>query len=387
MKIIMPTFERIEWMPPTISLIETLADMGHEVVYITIYPDSFFDKRREDDRIRNVSLWKKDLSLQDRIPYIKGVSGVLFRFDKLVKKLVCRRLGRTIDSLMDENSLLWVVNEMTVLLGGAGFLRKRKYAFTVYELHEKTWKCRSIEKAAKGAQVVVVPEYCRAHIMQSRYRLQKTPLVMPNKTNIRVTDEKLPEQAQAAVALLEQRRAEGKKTVLYMGGLNPERPLEPVLDAIGKSDRCRLVVMGRESPYLSHLQKKYSGQFDYLGAFQPPVHIQVAAHAHIGLLMYISINQEQGLNALFCAPNKLYEYTGQGLPVIANDIPGLRFPVEMNRIGRVVDFESPESILNALEQIHNDYEQYSANARIFNGNMDVDPIIRDVLKRMGAQTA
>ena len=41
MKIVMPTFERIEWMPPTITLIQKLSEMGHEVVYITIYPDNY----------------------------------------------------------------------------------------------------------------------------------------------------------------------------------------------------------------------------------------------------------------------------------------------------------------------------------------------------------
>ena len=156
MRIIMPTFERIEWMPPTISLIEALADMGHEVVYITIYPDHFFDSRRTDGRIRNVSLWKKDLTLQYRLPYIRGVSGILLRVDNGVKKLVCKRLAKTIDGLMDENSLLWVVNEMTVMLAGSRFLKGRAYAFTVYELHEKNRKNRCIENAARMAKVVVV---------------------------------------------------------------------------------------------------------------------------------------------------------------------------------------------------------------------------------------
>lgn len=378
----MPTFERIEWMPPTIYLIETLADMGHEVVYITVYPDSFFEGRRTDGRVRNVSLCGKDLTLQYRLPRIKGVSGLLWRFDKLVKRLVSIRLGKVIDSEMEKNALLWVVNEMTVMLAGSRFLKGREYAFTIYELHEKNRKGRCIEKAAQMAKTVVVPEYCRAHIMQSRYGLKKTPLVLPNKTEIRIGDAPLSQKAQKAVDLLDMRQEQGLTTVLYMGGIAPERPLEPILNAIGKNGKYRLAVMGRESVYLEALQKKYPNQFDYLGAFQPPEHIRVAKHAQIGLLMYVSLNHAQGLNALFCAPNKLYEYTGQGLPVIANDIPGLRFPVEMHNIGCVVDFSSAEAVSAGLEAVRLNYAVYAQNAIEFSKSVDVDAIIRAVLQRM-----
>lgn len=384
MNIIMPTFERIEWMPPTIYLIETLADMGHTVTYITVYPDNFFQGRRTDGRIRNVSLWKKDLSLQYRIPYVKGLSGLLWRLDKGVKKLVCTRLKKTVSKLMGEDCLLWVVNEMTVLLAGTRFLKGREYAFTVYELHEKSRKTRAVEKAARGAKVTVVPEYCRAHIMQSRYGLKAPPLVLPNKTQIDDSGVALTEQARQAIEVLEQRRTQGYQTVLYMGGINEERPLAPILDAIGGSKAYRLAVMGRESEYLARLQQAYPGQFDYLGAFSPPLHIRVAAYAHIGLLMYVSIHETQGLNALFCAPNKLYEYTGKGLPVIANDIPGLRFPIEMNGIGCLADFSDPASVLAALEKLGENYDTYARNALEFFREQDVEQVIREVLEKMEA---
>lgn len=380
MRIIIPTFERIEWMPPTISMIETLVEMGHEVIYITIYPDDFFAAKGIPN-IRNISLCKKNLEVQGLLPYTKGVSGLLFRVDNLVKRMVSFRLKGVVDALYDENSLLWVVNEMTVLLGGTSFLKGKKYAFTIYELHERTGKNRCIEVAAKNAVVVAVPEYCRAHIVQSRYALKKTPVVLPNKTTIRF-DGQLSDEGQAAIAKLEQRKQQGVTTILYMGGIGPERPLEPILEAIADKKEYRLVVMGRQSGYLQKLQSKYPDQFDYLGAFRPPEHIQVASHADIGLLMYVSVNQKLGLNALFCAPNKLYEYTGQGLPVIANDIPGLRFPVETNQIGVVVDFSKKEAIYQALEKVGRDYQGFAARAKAFYNQLDVKGIIFKILEQL-----
>lgn len=384
MRIIIPTFERIEWMPPTIFMIESLAAKGHEIIYITIYPDDFFAKRPRNINIQNVSLCKKDKTLQYRLPYIKGVSGLLLRVDNAVKRMVSRRLRKVIDSLTTEDSLLWVVNEMTVMLAGTKFLKNREYAFTIYELHEKIWKNRRIEKAAQNAKTVVVPEYCRAHIMQSRYHLKKTPIVLPNKTNIHFGNEPLSPEATKAIQRLDACRADKKLPVLYMGGISPERPLEPVLEAIENSNRFRLFVMGRASAYLETLREKYAGKFEYVGAFRPPEHIAVASHASIGLLMYISINQTQGLNALFCAPNKLYEYTGQALPVIANDIPGLRFAIESNKIGKVVDFMDKDAIKNALEKIEQQYDELSCNAKRFFESVDVEAVMDSIIDKMQA---
>jgi glycosyltransferase involved in cell wall biosynthesis len=189
-------------------------------------------------------------------------------------------------------------------------------------------------------------------------------------------------EGQAAIAKLEKRKQQGITTILYMGGIGPERPLEPILEAIADKKEYRLVVMGRQSGYLQKLQSKYPGQFDYLGAFRPPEHIQIASHADIGLLMYVSVNQNLGLNALFCAPNKLYEYTGQGLPVIANDIPGLRFPVETNQIGVVVDFSKKEAICQALEKIGRDYRGFAARAKVFYNQLDVNAIIFKILEQL-----
>ncbi len=385
MRIIIPTFERIEWMPPTISMIESLSEMGHEVIYITIYPDDFFVST-EFLNIQNISLCKKNLETQRRIPYTKGLSGLLFRFDNLVKQIVSRRLKKIINKVYNKDSILWIVNEMTVILGGTSFLRDKKYAFTIYELHERTRKNRCIEKAAKAASVVVVPEYCRAHIMQSRYSLKNTPIVLPNKTNIRF-DGKISSKGHNAISKLEQLKQLGSTTILYMGGIGPERPLEPILEAIKDKKEYRLAIMGRESNYLKKLQSAYPNQFDYLGSFRPPEHIQIASHANIGLLMYVSINQKLGLNALFCAPNKLYEYTGQGLPVIANDIPGLRFPVETNQIGVVVDFSDQEAVNKALKDIQNDYPGYASRAKLFHEQIDINAIICKILRFMqSAQT-
>lgn len=375
MRIIMPTFEEIKWMPPTIYLIQTLAEHGHEVYYITVYPDRYWRDGAFCGRIHNIPLASKDYSLQHRIKYIKGVSGMLMRIDTVVKQVISRKLRRVISSLVDDNSILWIVNEMTVMLAGASFLKGYKYLFTIYELHEKN---RLIRIAARNAYKVIVPEYCRAHIMRVKMGLKEVPMVLPNKTEIRMTDN-LSQKAIDAIVKLEEFKQRNVLTIIYIGRIDRERPLEGIINAIKDERDYRLFVMGGETTYLSELQHKYPGCFEYIGSFSPPEHVEVAAHAAVGLLIYVGVSEAERLNSLFCAPNKIFEYTGKGLPVIANDIPGLRFQIVPNAIGKLCDFDNAESVISSLRDIKDHYRVFSENARNYYDSMDTETQIIEMV--------
>ncbi len=381
MRIVMPTFERIEWMPPTIDLLRKLDAMGHEVVCITIFPSEYLAKLSLKN-VKNVYLHSREVSLQKKIKYRKGISGLLFRADILIKKLFARKLSKTIRRELAKGGYLWIVNEMTVMLSGSRFLKQFKhYAFTMYELHEDIFANRHIKRAARGADIVVVPEYCRAHITKSRFYLKRLPIILPNKSEIVPYNGELSEEAQKAVKMMEEKRAEGKRVVLYMGGIGLERPLEGIASALEGNQKFVFAVIGRHTEYLDQLRNKYKDIL-YLGGYNPPEHLEVAKHADIGVLNYVSINDIQGLNAIFCAPNKIFEYTGLGLPVIANDIPGLRFEIIASRCGKLVDFSDSNSIKEALETIDDNYEEYSNAAHKYYESVDIDVILRKILKEM-----
>ncbi len=379
MKFVIPTFERMEWMPPTIAMFQKLVGMGHEIVYITIFPDRYF-AAHPLKKILNVALCNKEISLQKKLPYIRGISGILYRIDFKIRSLIAHRLRGAIQKEMDENSILWVVNEMTIMLGGRSFLKGYPYLFTIYELHEKNRKRanRNIEVAVRGAATVVVPEFCRAKIMQARYGLKRCPIVIPNKSDI-PTDVELSNAAREAIYQIEVLKKSGKVPVLYIGGITLERPLEPMLEAIRDTAEYKLVVIGHRTIYLDQLMENYPDELVYVGGYEPPEHLAVASHCMIGLVIYVPINTTQAMNVLFCAPNKIYEYTGYGMPIIANDMPTLRFDLLANHMGEVADFSKTESIRRALERIMYNYSAYSANARVFYEQMDISQLLKNAI--------
>lgn len=373
MRFIIPTFEKIEWMPPTITLFNKLVSMGHQIVYITIYPDYYFT----DDKIQNVCLYKKNICLQSKLPYTKGVSGILWRIDTLIKKIISHRLNKKINELMDENSFLWVVNEMTVMYAGVSFLKNRDYFFTVYELHNKNFANRNIIKAAGNAKKVIVPEYCRAHIMKANYNLSKVPFVLPNKSDLPENQEPN-EESKRIINELKALKNNKKKLILYMGGINKERPLELLLNAIEGSPEYKLVILGRSSPYLDELKSHFSN-IHYLGYLKPPHHLDIVKYVDIGVVLYVPINDSQALNAIFCAPNKIYEYSGNGIPILSNDIPALRLTIGNYKCGELADFSDSDDILRAISNIEDNYSEYSENALKFYADTDIDKLLLNLL--------
>jgi glycosyltransferase involved in cell wall biosynthesis len=81
------------------------------------------------------------------------------------------------------------------------------------------------------------------------------------------------------------------------------------------------------------------------------------SYCHIGLVSY----DTNILNNAYCAPNKIYEYTAYGKPIIGNNIPGLKV-LENYKAGILVDENDENSILSALSRLEESYMTYSNGA-------------------------
>lgn len=382
MRIIIPSFEEIKLMPPTITLFHILAKMGHEVVYITIFPDDYATNF-QGENITNIPLISRNYTIRHniRIPDIYGIRGIAFRIDNIIKSFFAHRLGHWLAKNLKKNDLLWVVNEMTPLLAGSSFTRKykNKYIFTIYELHNATWSTRNIKRTAQNAKITVVPEYNRAHMQKYFFNLNRLPLILPNKPlniiegkNLFIEDDRIREK------IINIKRA-GKKIILYMGIIGQERPIEKIIEITSKhKEEYEFVILGRPNSYLNYLEQKYKGDFTYLGFVMPPQHINIASHADIGVLIYVP-QGKIGLNALYCAPNKIYEYTGLGLPVLTNNIPGLQYFIRSYNCGVSVDLDDADNIENGILELINKYDEYQTGAYQLYKSEDIHQIICKII--------
>lgn len=70
-------------------------------------------------------------------------------------------------------------------------------------------------------------------------------------------------------------------------------------------------------------------------------------------------------NNIYCSPNKIYEYTAIGMPVISSKQPFLEKVVTYYKIGGLFDPENSEAFANTVEKIILHYEEYTANIPTF----------------------
>lgn len=381
MKISIICFLEFSELPPANNLANVLLDLGHDITIISLTPENSLEKIFFEKKVHLYSV----LQTKAKVAQISYSGKFTDRIHNKISSLICkflehRKISHAIESLVKEinlSDLVWVLHEHTAKYVSKAIISSGcKYYFTVYELDNNSSHNEKLIKFAQSADKVFVPEYCRAHIIKAWWGLKKLPEIIPNKPyvdlrerNQRIMNKSIGEKINAL---------KGKKIIMYQGIFLPERRLDTFIEAVSElGDEYVFVTMGHTNIHLHRLQKKYEGKFEYLGYLEPPEHLQITSHAFIGVLTYVATSTS--INPIFCAPNKIYEYSEFGIPMIGNDIPGLRYSLEYNNIGKCVNIDSVDEIKKKIMNIADNYEKYSINAREYFENTDIKIAVENML--------
>mgnify|MGYP005771204835 CR=1 FL=1 len=359
-------------IPPAKSLLTGLASQDIEV-YLVITKGGI----NESDSLR-----KKITVLEVEQDYQKNVS--LTR--KMFRMLQLRKnLWDKIDSVYDQNTILWITSDVAVKNLGSELL-KRRYVLQMYELLEKSYvvpkyKFRNIhiDNYARNALRVIQPEYNRAHIVKAWWGLNKLPFILENKPFYQeIGNSRKLNVTKSAIACDVLEDLKDKKIVLYQGILHKERPLDSFIKAIDElgSEYAFVVMSDGENLYKNVKSQNYY----FIPYIEAPYHLEVTSHAYIGVLSYVPVKTSNSiLNAVYCAPNKTFEYTRFGVPMISNDVPALDYLFEKYKCGKCIDLSSTESIKNAIKAISQNYMEYEKNAKKYYESVDYQEKIGNLL--------
>jgi len=108
---------------------------------------------------------------------------------------------------------------------------------------------------------------------------------------------------------------------------------------------------------------------------RPPAHLEITSHAHVGIAFY----KFDSLNSIFCAPNKIWEYSAFGVPTLCQDIPGLRYTIGTAGAGVCVDSQSVDAIISAVRIIEANYSVHSQRAREFYESVDTTDVVGRII--------
>ena len=347
-RIIVLVKNALESLPPIMTVSQVLADLGNDVIVVCSVAN-------EETRS---AFANRGIKIYEACPGCQISSSPMAKFFRW--KRFARNAWRVIDSY-DDNSLLWVGSADTALAMGKE-LFKRPFVFEILELYDRLKHYLVLMAPyARRARAVVVPEPCRAAIFRVWFKLGSTPFVLPNKTY----GESLPRCMPVSNPdnAREMKRVANRKLVLYqshylrMEILDIARALKRlgegyVLGTMGEIQDQRISTrLRREYPELVH--------FSYMPA---PQHLEVTSHAYIGLLIY----NYESLNNVFCAPNKIWEYSALALPMLCNELPMLSQQLAYYGAGETFRTGDLTSIEEAIGEIESRYADYcDGSARLF----------------------
>jgi glycosyltransferase involved in cell wall biosynthesis len=351
MRFFLPTKRDIKTVPPLISLIKGLIKSGHEVHLFTYYysPQTLAGIDSPLLKVSSISKHPYPASLFSRL--WASISSYLSLWKEVKKMNGCDYFW--ISS--------WDFIGLEKLASRANVQAKIIYQSHEYEPHRFQY-CRM-------ADCVVVPENNRGWLTFINAGLKKRPLVLPNSP----IDHPGGFEIKMPDPVLDRLEMEGKRIVLYQGYMAlKERCIPELLEAISLCDARLVLCIMPASPLSQEMKSalmtlisrfRLEERVYFLDTRVAPGHLQVIARAHIGIGLY----RPTSINQVYCAPNRLYEFTGFGIPVILPDAPG------MNQIGSrysgvlTCDPENPQKIAEALQSLLEDekYGQACASAREF----------------------
>lgn len=367
-------YNKVTSYPPVISLVQNLLNNGNSVCLI-----SFNSSELPDAILKNQKFKYIDISFN----YGHSLINILKR-----KLFLYHSLRALVNKEMSKYDLLWTTTDYSVKVLGDTVL-KYKHVMQLMELEKRMplfgaskFFSYPIDKYARSAWKVVVPEINRAYIQKAWWNLKSLPIILPNKPyRINYKENGFGERKVTDYF------NDDRKIILYLGFIGADRDLTSFAEAVGKLDPSKycLYIVGRVDDKWKDRFAAFLDKYKfvrYLGYFPAPSHLAFLKKAHIGILPYYVNNKHpylSPLNTLYCAPNKIFEYAGFSVPMIGTDVLGLRDPFEKYNIGMCVNDKSVADIVAAIRKIDSNYSIMKDNCERFYNSVDLDDIVDKII--------
>ena len=376
MKVIVVFLGDVMTCPPALSLVQVLNDLNLETNIISV-------NSNKDEILKSI-----DNSHNVSVKILKTNDGKLSPIEKIKRT---KELKKSLENYITKNytndSVIWAVGEIAIKYL-RDVLKGKRYILHFLELNEAIYKMPrermfkiNYVSLANDASVVLEAEYNRAHILQAWWNLKEVPMVFPNKPYNKINIEKNSEITSREDVKELMEKLKDKKIILYQGIPTNERPLDEYIKAVGElGDDYAFVMMtsGKKDPYPELTYDNYH----CIPFIKPPFHLEVTSRAYIGILSYVPVHNEFSiLNAVYCAPNKTWEYAKFGVPMISNDVPGLKITFSEYKCGETVEKLDKDLIKKAILTIENSYDLYQENAYKYYNSVDLHNRTKEILNK------
>lgn len=362
MKIVIISRGEVFASPTVLNYIQSYKSLGYSVYCIC----SSSKKEIQDE---NILVFQTGESM-GRNPISKILS--YWRFKKRAIRIIK-------ENRFNSEAIFWIARIDTAIAFG-NYFSSEKSILSLHELHDQfpLWKYFT-KKVIDNYDQIVFNEYNRANIARVWYQLSETPNIIPNKPMYHERNRDLIISNLDIRNLIEKIKSDGRKIIIYQGSLLSDRNLEPLVKASSfLNENFQLVIMGKDTSNRISYLKEINPSLIHIPWVAPPDHLNITSHCHIGVAFY----DFDSLNSIYCAPNKIWEYSGFSIPILGQNLPGLQTTIAHAEAGICVDLNETDQIVSAILKIDQDYIKYSRNSQKFYDSVDFRDQVQKVINKL-----
>lgn len=320
----------IDRAAPIISIAQTLINSGYRVSWLSPHDQSY-------DFNCGISIFYRPFRLKNNSFISKKINDFIWGIEVL--------------KTMREFDRVYIVGADTIISTFLSRFFNIKLYYHLRELHDKNFLYMFLLRIIlpKNAKVIV-PEINRAHLYKHFLNLSSLPCVLPNMA-----------LKQSTIKQINKKYDLPNKFLLYQGSIHKERDLTNICHSILNLN-LTLVCMGRDFGMLSVYKSILKERLIHINHISPPNHLLITRYALAGIAFY----DKKSLNSVYCAPNKLWEYTSNGVPIISSDNPSMICDVKVNKIGIIInEGDAIDDLTNKLQHLLKNRKDYSINCLEF----------------------
>lgn len=217
-----------------------------------------------------------------------------------------------------------------------------------------------------SADLIIAANQERAKLMAEHYCLKKIPIVIQNIPSFNSKQKGFSKEEVLKKFPSLSRSSQNEVLVIYQGDISLSRGIERFVLALGYlGPQFKMILVGG-GPDLERIRSigerfEREGQLKILGRVEHKYLLSITTLADVGIITY----PFQGLNNIYCASNKLFEYAIAGLPVISTNQPPLKYMIEKYEIGKLInEQDNSDQIAKLIQEIaekKNKYEKFLIN--------------------------
>lgn len=295
------------------------------------------------------------------------------------------------EAIMKKNYDILVVDNYLASIPGMIIAKLIKPSFLIQDVRELYFvsERKSVKEKIfvffeklllKKADIVIGANKERVHIMKKEHKLKELPIVFEN---IRL----LPKVKKDSEFLEKYQYlfSKGNFNLICSGGFYLSRLTDELVKSMKFIDKnINLIIIGGGTEVdriaLENIIKKENiKNVELLGKVSLEELNYVIKNCHVGVVNY----HQKDLNNIYCASGKIYEFLGDGLPVVTTNNISLKEICERYGVG-----VSDDDFQKSITKVYNNYSAYKANVQIFkehlssdNNNLKLANEIKDILKK------